>query len=262
MSAGGMCKLVVLHDLLSNNDRPALERWFRRQHCPEVLAQAPWMTRYVMYRCQPPPPGAEGLACFNYRVHENWVRGSDERRGVAGLLSMSPQPGEMDVVLLTVPAEPSDDFLGADLRFDDTTILRWMQVIAWPDGVDEAAAESWYLNVHAPEVCRQPGLIRFFSHRAAPSSGPPIPSSAGQRPFVSRLPPLFGKRWRRLTELWYANDAAWIRAVLEQPPHYTPPPWGPMRGYPFLEPGSDFVSAFLLEHPDQNLLRDCEHRMF
>jgi hypothetical protein len=148
-----MTKLVVLHHLPDNNDRPALERWFRRHHCPEVLAQAPWMTRYVMYRAQPAPPGAEGYGVHNYRVHENWVRASDERRGVKGLLSMTPQPGDMDVVLLNVPAEPTDDFLGAGLRPDERTILRWMVALSWPDGVPADEAEDWYLRVHAPETC-------------------------------------------------------------------------------------------------------------
>lgn len=258
-----MTKLVVLHHLPDNNDRPALERWFRRHHCPEVLAQAPWMTRYVMYRAQPAPPGAEAYGVYGYRVHENWVRAADERRGVKGLLSMTPQPGAMDVVLLDVPAEPTDDFLGAELRPDDSTVLRWVVALSWPDGVPEDEAEDWYLRVHVPETCRQPGLIRHFSHKALPPGATPIPMSSSQRPFMPRVPPLFGRRWHRLSELWYANDAGWVDSVLTRPPRYTPPPWAAAgAAYPFLRPGLEFVSTFLLEHPDQDLLRDCEHRVF
>jgi hypothetical protein len=87
--------------------------------------------------------------------------------------------------------------------------------------------------------------------------------SSAQRPFMSRVPPLFGRRWHRLSELWYENDAGWVDSVLAHPPRYTPPPWSPAgAAYPFLRPGLEFVSAFVLEHPDQDLLRDCEHRMF
>ncbi len=256
-----MTKLVVLHHLPDNNDRPALERWFRRHHCPEVLAQAPWMTRYLLYRAQPAPPGAEAFACFNYRVHENWARGPGDRRGTRGLLSMSPQPAYMDVVVVNVPAEPTEDFKGGELRPDEKTILRWVQLIAWPDGVAEDEAEHWYLNVHVPEACGQPGLIRFFSHKVPRTEGPPIPMSGGQRPFMSRVPPLFCKRWHRLSELWYGNDDGWVESVLRNPPQYTAPAWTKGR-YPFLVPGHDFVSAFLLEHPDQDLMRECEHRIY
>lgn len=260
--AMAMTKLVVLHHLPDNNHRPALERWFRRHHCPEVLAQAPWMTRYVMYRAQPAPPGAEGFGYYNYRVHENWVRAPGERRGTRGLLSMTPQPGDMDVVLLNVPAEPTEDFLGAQLRPDDATFVRWLVAMSWPDGVPEAEAEDWYLRVHVPEVARQPGLLRHFSHKAFDSSAAPIPQSGAQRPFMPRVPPLFHRRWHRLSELWYANDDAWVDAILRRPPCYTPPPWAPAGRYPFLVPGLEFVSTFLPERPDQDLMRDCEHRMF
>ena len=32
---------------------------------PEVLTQTPWTVRYLMYRCVPPPPGAEDFGHFN-----------------------------------------------------------------------------------------------------------------------------------------------------------------------------------------------------
>lgn len=257
-----MTKLVVFHHLPDNNDRPALERWFWRHHCPEVLAQAPWMTRYLMYRAQPAPPGAEAFGTFNYRIHENWVRSADERRGVKGLLSMSAQPAYMDVAVMNVAAEPSEDFLGADLRADDKTILRWTVALRYPDGVTEAEGDDWYLNVHAPEVCKQPGLIRFFSHQAVQTQRPPIPASNAQRPFMQRVPPLFGKRWHRLSELWYENDQGWVDSVLRRPPQYTPPAWATQQAYPFLVPGDQFIGAFLLERPDADLMRACEQRVF
>ena len=42
-----MEKMVIFHNLLDENARPAMERWFRRSHVPDVLAQYPWTNRYV-----------------------------------------------------------------------------------------------------------------------------------------------------------------------------------------------------------------------
>ena len=257
----GMTKLVILHHLPDNNDRPALERWFAERHCPEVCAQAPWLTRYVLFRPVPPPPGGEAFGYINYRVHENWVRGPEERRGVRGLLSFSEQPAFMDVAIANVHAEPTEDFFGAHLRHADKTILRWLILFRYPDGVPEEEGEDWYLNVHAPEVCRQPGLTRFFSHKAAPSRPLNDPSD-GQAPFMPRVPPLATKRWHRVSEQWYENDNGWAESVVKRPPAYTRPPWARHETYPFLVPGDEFVSTFLLERPDQDLLRHGEYRYF
>jgi hypothetical protein len=253
-------KLFILHHLPDNNDRPALERWFHDSHCPEVCAQAPSLTRYLLYRPVPPPPGAEGLGYINYRVHENWVRSPDERRGLNGLLSFSPQPGYMDVAVVNVPGEPTDDFHGAELRYGDGSILRWVTLFRYPDGVPVDEAEDWYRNVHVPETCRQTGLRRFFSHRAI--EGAAIPHSTKQRPVTEKPSPLFMKKWHRLSELWYENDAGWIESNVTNPPAYTQPPWATRDEYPFLVPGDEFLSTFLLERPDADLLRDGPRRYF
>lgn len=214
----------------------------------------------MLFRPVPPPPGAESYGYINYRIHENWVRGPDERRGVYGLLSFSEQPGYMDVAITNVPAEPTEDFKGAELRHGDKTILRWVTLFRYPDSVAIDEAEDWYLNVHVPQVCEQPGLTRFFSHRTLP--GQKIPGSEKQRPFFDKVPPLLTKSWHRLSELWYENDDGWVDSVLSNPPAYTQPPWATRNTYPFLVPGQEFVSTFLLERPDQDLLRSQSVRYF
>lgn len=257
-----MTKLVIFHHLLNNDDRPALERWFWKHHCPEVLAQAPWMTNYLLYRAQPGPPGAERFGTINYRVHENWVTGGDGRRGVSGLMSMTPEPAPMDFLAVSVPAEPTEDFLGAGLRPDDSPILRWCVAFRYPDGVDIEEADEWYLNVHVPEVCRQPGLLRFFSHQAIPSGTDEIPQSSAQRPFMRKPSPWMSKRWHRISELWYSNDSGWVNANLTNPPPYTRPRWASALEFPFLVPGQEFLGAFLLERPDADLMRTGDRRYF
>jgi hypothetical protein len=251
-----MAKMLIMHHLPEVNDLPALERWFWQHHCPEVLHQAPWLTRYVMYRAVPAPTGAENFGYFNYRVHENWVRNPEERRGTNGCISMTVQPAPMRVIVAHIPAEPTEDFMGADMRYGEKTILRWVTVFRYPDGVSAEEGDDWYLKVHVPEVMQQPGLIRFFSHKAINNKQQsPLPHSAKLKPFFDDSGPLFFKQWHRVSELWYENSNGWVDSISKASLQYTKPAWAKQEQYPFLEPGNDFVSTFLLERPDQDMLR-------
>ena len=49
-----MNKTLIIHHINDIDNIPAMERWFVHHHCPEVMAQEPWLTRYVMYRVMPP----------------------------------------------------------------------------------------------------------------------------------------------------------------------------------------------------------------
>lgn len=129
---------------------------------------------------------------------------------------------------------PSEDFLGRGLTLDDGTNIRWVTGFKYPEGVSAEEGDDWYVNVHAKEVCQQPGLKRFVSYHV--------------------VPPKIGP-WQRVSELWYENADAWRRAVIEQPPKYTKPSWAKRDTYPFLEPWVDFVSTFLLEAPTNDFKR-------
>jgi hypothetical protein len=70
----------------------------------------------------------------------------------------------------------------------------------------------------------------------------------------------------RTMELWYDSLSAWKNAVIDDPPTYTKPEWSvdawypeTIDTYPFLKPGADFVSTFLLERPADEFLRDARH---
>lgn len=262
-----MEKTLVFHALPDLNDIPAFERWFRERHCPEVLNQAPWFTRYCLFRCLPPPPGAEEFAWCNYRVHENCVRDREERRGVRGLRSFTPWPEgtKMFTTVASAPAEPTEDFLGATLRPTDTAVLRWVQLIKYPKGVSVEEGEAWFLNIHVPEVMKQPGLIRFFSHKTPPDDGkPPVPGSEKQAPYKGSQEgnALSGVHWDRINELWYKDNRGWVDSNITNPPEYTKPDWASLDHYPFLMPGIDFASAFLLEYPDCDMLKEFPRSYF
>lgn len=246
-----MSKLLIIHKINDENDRPALERWFNRYHVPEVLTQSPWTVRYLLYRPVPCPPGAENYGVYGYRVHENWVIDNSMRRGEKGLLSMTEQPGACDAIVVNMPAEPTEDFLGGEKHYEDHTILRWVTAFRYPDGVSKEEGEDWYLNVHVPEVMKQPGLTRFFSTKTYPPRGSILP----QADFMDH-DNLFFKHWDRVSEMWYENNNGWVDSILTNPPQYTKPDWATHDQYPFLIPGSEFISTFLLERPDHDFTRE------
>lgn len=258
-----MIKSVFVMNIRSMNDLPAMERWYVRYHAPETMSNhGVWLTRYHSYRAVPAPPEAEHYGCYNYRLTELYFRGVDEMAGPGAPLAFTWFPNQMEIMGLIgknpyttewearpegphppvqcyVPARPTEDFFGAGLSIDEKTILRWYIAFKYPEGVPVEEGEKWYLDVHAKEVMQQPGLIRYFSHRALE-----IPRRPSQYP------------WHRVTEQWYENLDGWRKAVIDSPPKYTKPPWGKMDEYPFLEPYVDFVSMFVLERPTDNFLRD------
>jgi hypothetical protein len=140
--------------------------------------------------------------------------------------------------------------MGSEVTPDEKTILRWLIIFKYPDGVPVDEGEDWYLNIHTKEVMQQPGLTRFFSTRTIPLAGP-LP---GWR--APATPQPASPAWYRVSEQWYENFAGWRKSVIEAPPKYTKPPWAKYNKYPFLEPYVDFVSTFLLEQPTQDWLRD------
>ena len=243
-----MIRTIIFHHLLDMNDLPAAERWFYRYHIPEVLRGRP--LSYVSYRAVPPPSGAEAYGLFNYKIHENVH--ADEGETKMALVSMTPEVVPLRVIMVNVPVAPTEDFLGAGLSLDDKTILRWVTVHRYPEGVSPEKGDDWFINVHAPCVMRQPGLIRFFSYRVLPSQ---VPVRKGASKFLHPQSEV-SSNWHRVSELWYENSNGWAESVLASPPDYSKPAWGTYDSYPFLEPGVDFASMFILERPTDDWVRE------
>ena len=246
-----MAKLVLFHKLLKKKEFPRMERWFQRYHVPEVMQQTPWMVRYAMFRPVPfLPKEAEAFNIYNFRVHENWALGPDLRRPPRGALSMSREPVEevIEGAGIQVPAVPTEDFMEA-FSFEEHPILRWVCMFRYPEGVSVEEGDDWYLNVHAPEVMKQNGLNRFLSYKGYPQTGMLVPHKprADGSDVRNRNTQ---KVYHRLSELWYEDTDGWLESVIKNPPSYTRPPWAVWDQYPFLEPGVDFASTFLLEKPE------------
>lgn len=247
-----MEKMVIFHNLLDENARPALERWFRRSHVPEVLVQCPWTSRYLLYRPVPAPEEARDAGLYTYRIHENWAPSMAARRGKRGLLAMTPEPvpNQIKADIIHVPAEPTEDFLGGDWPLDAHPILRWVIAYRYPAG-HEQAADDFFLNTQAKEIMQMPGLIRFFSHRAVAFEGSALPITTGDNDAEgSAKKQNLLRHWNRLSELWFECGDDWRKALIENPPAFTKPPWATADRFPFLAPGADFIHTFLLEVPD------------
>lgn len=248
-------RIYIVHHLNDINDLPVMERWFWREHAPEVMRGAR-LHRYVAYRAVPAPEGALDFGFYNYVVHEDffmYIPSAGMNLGNGGL-SMTPEPAPLTVAVATVGGDPTNDFFGAGTTIFDTPILRWLVFFKYPSGIPTDECEDWYVNVHAKEVMQQKGLRRFFSYKTISDANLP-PPVRGQKAFThpqSRQ----SQNWDRVSELWYENANGWRQSVILDPPHYTPPPWDSYTKYPFFTPSTEFISTFILERPTDDYLRD------
>ena len=259
----------LILNMRSMNELPLMERWLLKDHVGETIGSiGPILDRYTSYRAVPAPRGAEPFGYYNWRMTEHWWRESpfrgqnimdncssfaecwpDNYTEILGLPSGETRShkwggsaeGKHPPVFMFVPRRATEDFKGKGLIMADGTVLRWVVAIKYPEGVSREEGDDWYINVHAPEVCKQPGLKRFFSFgKIAPST----------TLFV------------RISELWYENAEAWTRSVIEEPPEYTRPAWAQHDRYPFLEPFVDLIGTFILEAPTNDFLRDWNGYVF
>lgn len=234
-----MIKHVFVGFLNGINEIEA-ERWYFRLHSKEVVRFfGPWLRRYESYRAYEPPPEARRFGAVGGRMTELWYASVEdfiEAKPNSRPYTFAPwfataPPHAITAGVTMVPAMPTEDFLGKEPTPEERHILRWYCLIKYPDGVSLEEGERWYLNVHSQEVKHQTGLLRYVSHRTI--ADPPINTP-----------------WHRLVELWYEDFAAWRKAVIDSPPHYTPPPWGKQ------EPFVDMVCNFLRYKPDVDFLKD------
>ena len=229
----------IVPGFLDGHDPIVAERWYYRFHGKEIVhAIGPWLRRYETYKTLPPPPRADRLGARGGFLTELWYGGLDDyfeaepyNRNFTPVSPLPPgvEPGEPCYIMC--PARPTEDFLGKEPAPEEVTILRWVCVFKYPKGVSLEEGERWYLDTHAQEAKKQPGLLRYVSHRRLEH-------------------PELADSWHRMSELWYENEDAWRRAVVDSPLRYTPPPWG--GEYPFVH----LVSVFARNKPDVDFLKD------
>jgi hypothetical protein len=247
-----MIRSIVVHDIPADSVA-AMERWYHRVHAAEIVRRyGPWLARHESYVPVTPPPEAAGFGVFNWRVTDGWWRELPSP-GPQGTLCFTPPPVWPQVATCFIPAQPTNDFLGSDRLPEERACFRWHVLLRYPEGVSADEGERWFAETHAPELCELPGLRRFFSYRVIdePLRLPGVWRDGGAPP-----PETVQHEWHRLSELWFDSCTDWRAAVVASAARLTPPAWATRPGYPFVEPGRDFVSSFLLERPTDEFLRD------
>ena len=241
-----MFRTCTLHRI-DVNDIASTERWYIHQHGPQVARRyGPWLARFESYRPVEVPDDARGYGIANYLDTEGWWRELPDLSD-RGFLGMTPPYRHARPFSCAIPAQPTEDFKGGQDAPEAHFILRWVQLIEWPEGVGKDAADTWYCDVFAPAAVRQASLNRFFSYKAIHDPNVGLP---GHWATVENAPSLQGSpddhRWDRLTEMWFDDFAGWRAFVQTELPK---PEWAETGRFPFLAPDTHFVSSFLLETP-------------
>jgi len=236
-----MIRFIALWEVTGDN--ATLDEWYRQTHSQEVLERVePWLNRYWTYRSHRLGPEVDRFNVTRYRVTEMWypsVESRDEALENMGVLSPAPpsqeEPGDKTLIgQVFVRANPTDRFVKFIPARRERPYFRWLMLLRYPEGVSQEAADAWYTDVHAPELARTPGLLRFISHEAIASP-------------ASRTRP--GQGWARYSELWFDSYDDWKRVFLDSKLKFTKPHWGGT--FPF----ADMISTFTADRPDMNFLQ-------
>jgi len=258
-----MVKEVAMGVFTNAPNQAELDRYYLGHHGPEIVQfSGAWLRKYQLWLPYDPPKEAvERFNAVKGRYAELWF-GSEEEyldRPAHGPMSKATfkSVGENKQTVVMVPAKPTEEFYDPDPNNAETPLFRWVQIIRYPDNISVEEGEKWFLNVHAPEALKQPGLMKFVSYRVLTETGDKMnqmmqkstnASSGGSQPAGAAPggsgpgggPSLSQKKsWVRVNEYWYKDEAAWRKAVLESPPKYTAPSWGGT--YPFVEMISTFI---------------------
>jgi hypothetical protein len=255
-----MVKEVAIGVMSDAPSQAACDWQYMRYHGPEVtLLSGPWMTRYWLWLpYEPPQDTVELFGAVRGRYAELWYREDDYLDRPSSLRGQTLPYWDKDQIpasgqtTVTVYANPSEEFYDSDPHPDRTNILRWITIIRYPENVSVEAGEEWFLETHAKEAVKQPGLLKFVSYKTLPLdeaffSQSVMFKAAKDMPDMPQMPEI--KRWVRVCEYWYEDFEAWRKAVLESPPQYTPPSWG--GEYPFVE----MTSTFIPFHHDVDFLK-------
>ena len=250
-------------NLMDENDLIYMNRWLYKDHAPDTVSQnGPILERYCTYRALPIPEGGKEYGAYNWRMTEHWWREDpwgdiehSENHGSA-LTEIWPEryneiigqghangartgtwdgsrDGEHPPVFTFVPYRPDNTFKGDGVTLAQGPFYRFVVHFRYPEGVSFEEGEEWFLNTFAPEVCKQPELIRFFAFKAIkPITGPFI----------------------RVMELWYKDPNSWKKAWVDKVPQLTKPSWAQYDKPPYLEPYKHWVSMFLEERAECDFL--------
>jgi hypothetical protein len=172
---GEMLKEVAIGVFSNAPSQADTDYFYMRYHGPEITRlSGPWMARYQLWLpYEPPREAVERFGAVRGRYAELWYREADylDRPGLSGITKppfdeMAGNTGQSGQTNVMVPSNPTETFYDSDPHPEKTTILRWITIIRYPEGVSVEDGEKWFLDVHAKEAVNQPGLLKFVSHLA------------------------------------------------------------------------------------------------
>lgn len=247
-----MYRSYALHQI-DLNDIARTERWYATKHGPEIARRyGPWLARFESFRpVELPEDARTGYGSTNYFCTEGMWRDLPDPAD-NGFLGMTQPVKHARPFSCMVNAQPEDDFKGGGDAPDRHFVLRWVQLLEYPEGVDKAAADAWYTGPFAQAACQQGSLNRFFSFQAVKEAlhVPGHWAEGESTPDYVGVPA--DHRWDRVTEMWFDDFDGWRAFVNAKLPA---PDWAQTERVPFLTPYDNFVSAFLLEIPAYDWLR-------
>lgn len=247
-----MYKSFAMHSL-DFNIFPSSERWYWREHGPEIARRyGPWITRCESWLPPHQPEGAEALGFMNWRSTVCHWR-EIPKAGHQGDLAFSSPIKMARVCSALMPPQPTEDFLGGDQRSGEKSVLRFVHFLRYPNGVDKEEADRFYVETFAQEAKNQKHLHRFFSTRTA-SLDIMLPGVWAPDD-LARMRPDSSHDWDRVSEMWYETYDEWREDVITAPPAYTKPAWAMCDSFSFLKPGENFVFSLLLERPNDDFMQ-------
>jgi hypothetical protein len=231
-------KHYILIDLAPGRDLVELDRWYLTFHSKEVRRLwGAWQRHYYSYMTRYAGHEADRFNVVRGRMTEIHFSSLDDFRASRinnsyGLSPFTAPPGgwrgTYTSTNATIPTNPNEDFLKAYPPPKETPYYRWIVFFRYPEGVAAEEGERWFQDTHSTELARLPGLRRCVAYRTVVDS----------------------QAYPRVLELWFDSYADWKKAILDEPPRWTPPPWG--GEYPFVE----MLSAFIGERPDVDFIND------
>ncbi|WP_303857706.1 hypothetical protein [Aminicella lysinilytica] len=246
-------KSYALHQI-DINDYASTEHWYYTYHGPQLARRyGPWMDRFESYRPVPAPPEADAYGLVNYFCTVGIWNGVPET-GPKGELSLTTPEVHARPFHFIGPAQCTEDFKGGDMEPEQKSVLRWVQLFRYPDGVDKDAADKWYTEEFASQACNLDSMYRFFSFKAL-QEDIRLPGEWTQTSMAKMKGQPEDHCWDRLSEMWFDDFNDWKDFIGHK---FTGPAWATNDTYPFVKCGEDFRSCFLLERPAYDWLKS-EH---
>jgi hypothetical protein len=159
-----MYKSFAMHHI-DRNYLPSVERWYFRDHGPEIARRhAPWLVRCESFLPPYWPEEAKDLGFYNWRSTVCYWR-EIPNAGYQGDFAFTSPKIMATVASAIMPPQPTEDFLGGEIRPGEKDVLRFVHFIKYPEGVSKEAADTFYVDVFAKEALQQTHMYRFFSYK-------------------------------------------------------------------------------------------------